>query len=105
MQFNYGMSAIATVSKRSKIDARAAANAAAAYFKELYPSVRAFSLEEVELSEDGNLWLITLSFEIPPTQSLSNVINPFQPPRTKFKVFKVDAKTGRVIAMKIRKLE
>jgi hypothetical protein len=98
------MPAISPTSKKAqKVDARAAANAAAAYFKDLYPNVTAFSLEEVELSEDGTHWLITLSFEIPPTQSLSRL--PFQPPKTKFKVFKVDAKTGRVIAMKIRKLE
>lgn len=99
------MSAIATAPKKPKIDARAAAAAAAAYFKELYPPTTAYSLEEVELSEDGSHWLITLSFEIPATNSLSMALLPFQPPKTKFKVFKVDAKTGRVIAMKIRKLE
>jgi hypothetical protein len=48
--------------------------------------------------------LITLSFEIPAAPSLGALL-PFQPPKTKFKVFKVDAKTGRVMAMKIRKLE
>jgi len=97
------MPATTTIAKKPKLDARAAASAAAAYFKELYPDVTAFSLEEVELSEDGTHWLITLSFEIRPTQSLGMLA--FQPPRTKFKVFKVDARTGRVIAMKIRKLE
>jgi hypothetical protein len=96
---------LSTPKKAAKIDARQAANAAAAYFKELYPNVISFSLEEVELSEDGSHWLITLSFEIPTTNSLSMALLPFQPPKTKFKVFKVDAKTGRVIAMKIRKLE
>ena len=99
------MSAVATVSKRLKIDARLAANSAAAYFKELYSNVTAFSLEEVELAEDGNHWLITLSFDVPVTRGSSNLVLPFQPPRTKFKVFKVDAKTGKVVAMKIRKLE
>lgn len=103
MRFNCSMPAIHVASRKPKVDARAAANAAAEYFKELYPTVTAFSLEEVELSEDGTHWLITLSFEIPHTQSLG--IMAFQPPRTKFKVFKVDAKTGRVMAMKIRKLE
>jgi hypothetical protein len=87
------------------IDARTAASAAAAYFKELYVNVRAYSLEEVELSEDGSHWLITLSFEIPATSGAGNVLLSFQPPKTKFKVFTVDAKTGKVVAMKIRKLE
>jgi len=97
------MAAAITPTRKPKIDAREAANAAAAYFKELYPSVTAFSLEEVELSDDGNYWSITLSFEIPATNSLMPPF--FQPPRTKFKVFKVDAKSGRVVAMKIRKLD
>lgn len=100
------MPAITTTSKKAvRIDARAAASSAAAYFKELYPNVVSFSLEEVELSEDGSHWLITLSFEIPANPRLGGVLVQFQPPKTKFKVFKVDAKTGKVVAMKIRKLE
>lgn len=99
------MSVATTTVKTPKVDVRAAASAAAAYFKELYPNIAACNLEEVELSEDGTHWLITLSFETSPTQSLGNVLNPFQPPKTKFKLFKVDARTGRVMAMKIRKLE
>ncbi|MGA3267091.1 MAG: hypothetical protein ABSE16_09735 [Verrucomicrobiota bacterium] len=101
------MPAITTVPRKPKIDARAAASAAAAYFKELFPNVTGFSLEEVELSEDGTHWMITLSFEVRPVpqNSLQNVNMLFQPPRTKFKVFKVDAKTGKVVAMKNRKLE
>ena len=93
--------------KTERIDARTAASAAAAYFKELYPNVISFSLEEVELSEDGSHWLITLSFEIPAGlgSGFGSVMIALQPPKTKFKVFKVDAKTGTVIAMKIRKLE
>ena len=91
--------------KSARIDARQAASAAAAYFKELYPNVVSFSLEEVELSEDGSHWLITLSFEIPANPRLGGVLVQFQPPKTKFKVFKVEAKTGKVVAMNIRKLE
>lgn len=89
--------------KAAKIDARTAASAAAAYLKELYSNVFSISLEEVELSEDGSYWSITLSFEIP--AGAGNVLAAFQPPKTKFKVFTVDAKTGRVTAMKIRKLD
>jgi hypothetical protein len=96
---------ISALKKATRIDARQAASAAAAYFKELYPNVVSFSLEEVELSEDGSHWLITLSFEIPANPRLGGVLVQFQPPKTKFKVFKVDAKTGKVVAMKIRKLE
>jgi hypothetical protein len=99
------MQATISVPKRVRIDARQAASAAAAYFRELYSNVASFSLEEVEFSEHENCWMITLSFEIPPSQGLSAALIPFQPPKTKFKVFKVDARTGKVIAMKIRKLE
>jgi hypothetical protein len=100
------MSTAMSAPKRAvRIDARQAASAAAAYFKELYPTVTAFSLEEVELSEDGTHWLITLSFEIPANPRLGGVLVQFQPPKTKFKVFKVEAKTGKVVAMNIRKLE
>jgi hypothetical protein len=93
-----------SLKRRRIIDVRAAAQAAGAYFQDLYPNVTSFSLEEVELSEDGNYWQITLSFEI--SQKSGMLVSlPFQPPRTKFKVFKVDARTGKVLAMKIRKLE
>lgn len=89
---------------RRAIDARAAAQAAAAYFQVLYPNVTAFGLEEVELSDDGSHWQITLSFEV--SQKPGGLVAfPFQPPKTKFKVFKVDARTGEVVSMRIRKLE
>jgi len=96
---------ISTPKKAIRIDARQAASAAAAYFRDLYSNVASFSLEEVEFSEHEHCWLITLSFEIPANPRLGGVLVQFQPPKTKFKVFKVDAKTGRVVAMKIRKLE
>ena len=95
--------AIAIPKRKPGIDAREAAKAAAEYFRELYPNVIAFSLEEVEMSQDGLFWSITLSFEIP--SKPNNPMHMFQPPKTKFKVFKVDAKTGKVVAMKIRRLE
>ena len=85
-----------------RIDVRQAANAAMDYFKSLFPTVRRFSLEEVELSEDGKHWLITLGFEVP--KSSPDVDALFLPPKTKYKVFKVDVRTGRVLAMKIRSL-
>jgi hypothetical protein len=103
------MSETATIEKANEavIDAKKAAQLASKYFKSLLPEVSGFSLEEVELSEDGNFWLITLGFtakksEPTPTNSLTTLFG--APPRTKFKVFKVDARTGRVISMKIRAL-
>ncbi len=98
--------AIQTESKATKkIDAREAAAAAFQYFKELFSplEVQSVTLEEVELSEDGKTWLITLGYEFRP--KFGGIAATFGPPKTKFKVFKVDTKTGRVVAMKIRKLE
>jgi hypothetical protein len=94
-----------TLSKTEpKIDARTAAHAAADYFRDLYANVKSFSLEEVELSEDGDYWLITLSFEVGPKTTAGFAIR-LEPPKTKFKVFKVNAQTGQVVSMRIRKLE
>jgi hypothetical protein len=87
-----------------KLDVAQAANAAARYFKTLYPNVQKFSLEEVDRTEDEKFWLITLSFEVK-NGGGKNLVSPFAPPATKYKVFKVDVETGRVMSMKIRTVE
>jgi hypothetical protein len=97
-----------------KIDAKQAAALSLEYFRELFPDVRIsnVALEEVELLEDENCWLITLGFDeplrrtrssVPLNKSLTDLFG--TPLMRKFKVFKVDAKTGKVISMRIRKLE
>lgn len=65
-------------------------------------------LEEVELNEDETAWLITLGFDNPHRPSafqaamdpLAEAMRPT--PARIYKTFKVDAKTGRVLAMKMR---
>lgn len=59
-------------------------------------------LEEVELSEDKEYWLITLGFDIPAKTKSPLAIG--LAPNREYKVFKVNAHTGEVEAMKIRKL-
>jgi hypothetical protein len=88
----------------TRIDARAAANAAAQYFQQLYPKVSSFGFEEVELSEDEKYWLITLSFEVEANPTAGFALR-LGPPKTKFKVFKVNVRTGEVVSMKIREIE
>jgi hypothetical protein len=83
------------------IDVKQAAQSASNFFASLYnsegvPDVR---LEEVELTEDGKHWLITLSF--PPSPMPPGVI--YSPAR-QYKIFKVDAQTGDVLSMKIREI-
>ena len=83
------------------LDVKEAAQRASEYFAGLYSDqgVSNVQLEEVELTDDGQYWLITLSYPVvPPNQApLSFMIN-----NRKYKVFKIDAKTGEVKSMKIR---
>lgn len=91
------------------IDVKEAAKAAAEYFVNLYSDQKYSDvlLEEVELTEDEKHWLITLSYAYEPPPSIldqfSAGVVPKPKPR-KYKVFKIDAATGNVEAMKIRSL-
>jgi hypothetical protein len=99
---------------KEKIDAKQAARLALEYFNELFPNaaVSNVALEEVEFSDEDNCWLITLGLDGPVrNKSLSpatlTAVNLFGPPSPtrQFKVFKVNARTGQVISMKIRKFD
>jgi hypothetical protein len=92
------------------LDVKEAAHRASEYFAGLYgdQSVSNVQLEEVELTDDGQYWLITLSYPLfPPRMALAG--NPELPInlalKRKYKVFKIDAKTGEVKSMKIRNVE
>jgi hypothetical protein len=87
------------------LDVKDAAHRASEYFAGLYAdqSVSNVQLEEVELSDDGQYWLITLSYpERPHDVALVPINFAF---KRKYKVFKIDAKTGEVKSMKIRNVE
>jgi hypothetical protein len=88
------------------LDVKDAARAAAAYAEQLFPdSARSvISLEEVELSEDEKYWLITLGFNVE-QKDTTEVPWTILPPKAKYRIFKVDARTGRVVSMKIRAIE
>lgn len=73
------------------------------------------AVEEVELTEDGKLWLITLGWPVPaPLKKEREYVYPkyhplraqedarVAPLKTRYKLFQVDARSGRVRAMKIR---
>ena len=76
------------------IIAKDASKAAAQYFKRLFDDPIGLALEEVERSKDGRYWLITLGYS-------PNIFTA----RRNYKVFTVDADTGEVLSMKIRKME
>jgi len=90
------------------LDVKEAARTAAEYFATLYnPSTYTdLQLEEVELTEDEKYWLITLSYgstDDPQSQVGAMLNLPISKPR-KYKQFKIDSETGKVQAMKIRKV-
>lgn len=99
-----------------KFDAKQAAKLSLEYFNELFPNAVTsnVALEEVELLEDENCWLITLGFDEPTrpknlstvqmNKAIADLFGASSTTR-KFKIFKVNAKTGKVLSMRIRKLD
>jgi len=84
------------------LDVKEAAQRASEYFAGLYAEegLSNVQLEEVELTDDGKYWLITLSYPVKPELASLNFNY-----KRKYKVFKIDRKTGEVKSMKIRKVE
>lgn len=82
------------------IDARAAAKAAVEYLEQFYTpnDVQDLRVEEVELSDDGDTWLITLGF----FERTTGLV--FGAAQRVYKVFRVDREDGQVYSMWIRKL-
>jgi hypothetical protein len=75
------------------IPAKEAAQRAKEYLRDLLDSVFSVALEEVEMTEDGRNWLVTLSYSEEPFQR-----------SVKYRTFTIDSQTGEVRAMKIRQL-
>lgn len=86
------------------LDVKEAALRASEYFAGLFADqgVSNVQLEEVELTDDGQYWLITLSYPLIPS-SMALPVNIVS--KRNYKVFKIDAKTGEVKSMKIRNVE
>jgi len=84
------------------IDVKQAAQLASQYFAGLYEGQTASGaqLEEVEIAEDGKYWLITLSYPLTEVTGLLNFNY-----KRRYKVFKIDAETGEILSMKIRKVD
>lgn len=81
------------------LDVKEAAQRASEYFATLFPQDLASKarLEEVELSEDGEYWLITLGYPVDVTGLFIGQAKPRE-----YKQFKIEAATGKVVSMKIR---
>ena len=89
----------------NKINVARAVYAAKNYLNSLQSileyKIQDLRLEEVELSEDRKYWLITLGFIANTTGEEESF---FSKKEREYKVFKVNAETGKVESMKIREL-
>jgi len=87
------------------IDVKAAVGRALAFFEDLFPKVYAVRLEEID--RQGDDWLVTIGYLETPPPSKLDALDPMARFREHgervYKVMKVDAKTGEVHSMKIRK--
>lgn len=91
------------------IDVKEAVNEAVQSTSRFYEGheLKDLLLEEVEMSEDGKYWLITIGFDMPHSNQSKNVLmivlNEHKYIR-KYKIFKIDSKSGKVLSMKIREI-
>lgn len=67
-----------------------------------FPDAEQVQLEEVELSPDKAHWLITLSYEGDSGSVASSML---VGKSLRYKIFKLDTKSGDVISMKIRNIK
>jgi len=85
--------------QQERIPPKEAVSAAYVYFKELTGIIDGVTVEEVELSEDGNDWMVTLGHS-DPAGGLPIPLGG----RKQYKIFRVRADTGDVLSMKIREI-
>ena len=84
------------------IDVKEASEKAVAYLKSLYENhdLGTILLEEAELTDDNNFWLISLSFKRPnPAGIVGEAV--FADNRS-YKIFKLHADTGEIRSIKNR---
>lgn len=84
------------------ITVKDASDKAKEYLMAFFPDAEQVQLEEVELSADKKHWLITLSYEgISGSVASSMLVGK----SLRYKIFKLDAKSGEVLSMKIRDIK
>jgi len=84
------------------INVKEATDKAKEYLVSFFPDAENVQLEEVEMTEDKAHWFVTISYE-----GISNsVASSLLVGKTVlYKIFKIDAKGGEVISMKIRDIK
>lgn len=94
------------------IGIKEAAKRGADFLRSIYESADDILVEEVELDEKQQAWLITFSYlynRKQPENTTGNVLaalSTLYPSRERnYKTLKIDVKTGAVLSMKIRELQ
>ena len=83
------------------LNVKDAVKVATAYFADLFPDARDARLEEVEMSDEGPWWDVTVSFELPAATPIEAMLA--QRSR-EYKIIKVNRDSGEPHSIKIRKL-
>ena len=91
-------SAGAALLAKTTIPAKQAVIAATTNFTEVTGITSGVTVEELELTEDGKYWMVTLGYSEP------GMLPAYLSGAKSYKSFKVDAKTGDVLSMKIREI-
>jgi|SRR5215213_1282544 len=90
------------------VDVKQAVKSAESYARELFgdTDLHHLRLEEVELSDDGRRWNVTLGWVEAAVMQPALVLNgSIQKLPRVYKLFEVDAESGKVNAMKIREID
>lgn len=83
------------------MDVKEAVQAAVNFVAEMFSTGKDLRLEEVEMSDEGPWWDITLSFPHPPDTAIEAVIGG---PKRSYKIVRVNRVTGEIHSAKIRKV-
>ncbi|MGS0747534.1 hypothetical protein [Halpernia sp. GG3] len=81
------------------------ADTAAEYLKSFFPDADKIQLEEIEITDDDLYWNITLSYESNDNDNVVANKNWLMSQLRKFKIFRIDARSGKVRSMKIRDIK
>lgn len=101
-----------SVESSGQIDIHRAVNVALRFFSKAFSGqpIKNAELEEIDRSEDGKFWLVTVGYDLPISDDLNAVREKLRRlgaglkprPVRKYRVVKVDAATGQPVNVKIR---
>jgi len=97
---------VSAILDEPKVDLHAAVGTAVSFLKQAFApamELRNLQLEEIERTEDGGEWLVTLGYDDPAATHPSPMEQFMRPrPLRKYKVVHVAAESGKAVAIKNR---